>query len=671
MKNLFIYLFILNLNLFYSQEYKLGKVTIDELKENEHKLEKDASACKIFSKAKTYMVYNNDKGFELVTEVENKIKIYKTDGLKFANFSVDFYSYGSDKEIVNFSDAVTYNLVAGKIEKTKLKSEGEFTERINKYNQVKKITMPNVKVGSIVEYKYTIKSPFVSQVKDWYFQDLIPVDYSSFQIRIPEYYTYNSFTKGSLNIKSIKNTVSSSLTINSKERQSTSRGRTVSTEFSQSKVDFKENISNFEIHDVPSIKEEAFVKNLANYIGGVTHELASIQYPNEPFKLLSTSWEEVAKNINLSQDFGGELSKMSYFEDDINKLLVGKNSDQEKMISIFEFVKNNFKWNGYFGIYTDEGLKNTYKNKIGNVADLNLLLTAILRFSKLNAHPVLISSVSNGIPLFPSRTAFNYVLAGVEIEGRTILLDATDKFSHLNILPYRAINWRGRMIYENGGSKEIDLEPTVVSKDNIIMDYSVSTSGSIQGTIKRQLTDYNAYNYRNDYGLLNDESVIEKKEKSLGGIVIDNYNKENADNLNAAVIESFDFEDNKNVEVIGDKIYISPLLFYALDSNPFKSDNRTFPIEFAYPHSDKYIITLQIPEGYVVDYVPETENLFFADKILSHRYIVNKDEKTLKFMIQDDVNVTILSSEFYPDLKEYYNKKWIKQNEKIVLKKKI
>ena len=40
-------------------------------------------------------------------------------------------------------------------------------------------------------------------------------------------------------------------------------------------------------------------------------------------------------------------------------------------------------------------------------------------------------------------------------------------------------------------------------------------------------------------------------------------------------------------------------------------------------------------------------------------------------MIQDDVNVTILSSEFYPDLKEYYNKKWIKQNEKIVLKKKI
>lgn len=669
MKNLFIYLFILNFNLFYSQEYKLGKVTLDELKETEHKLDKEAVACKLFSKAKTKIVYSENKGFELITEVENKIKIYKPEGLKYANFSVEFYNSNSDKEIINFSDAITYNLINNKIEKTKLKSEGEFVEKKNKYSTEKKIIMPNVKVGSIIEFKYTLRSPFLSSIDDWFFQDFIPVDFSEYNIRYPEYFSYNPFFKGQLNFKTSRSLENKTYTFTTKERYE--RGSSVGTNFSENKLIYKEHNINYQLYDIPAIKEEFFIKNITNYISSISHELASIQYPNEPFKLLSTSWEEVAKNINLSDNFGGELSKGGYFDDEINNLLIGKKTEQEKIISIFEYVKNNFKWNGYFGIYTEEGLRSTFKNKTGNVADINLLLTAILRFAKLNAHPVLISSVSNGIPLFPSRTAFNYVIAGVELEGKTILLDATEKFSYPNILPTRVINWRGRMIYQNGGSKEIDLEPSIVSKDNIIMDYSVSTSGSVQGTIKRQLTDYNAYNYRNNYGLLNDESIVEKKEKSLGGIVIDNYTKENTDNLNAAVIESFDFEDNKNIEIIGDKIYLSPLLFYALDSNPFKSDNRTFPIEFVYPHSDKYIITLQVPEGYVVDYVPETENLFFADKILSHRYIVNKDEKTLKFMIQDDVNVTILSSEFYPDLKEYYNKKWIKQNEKIVLKKKI
>jgi hypothetical protein len=66
MKRIIIYLLVFTSNLVISQEYKLGKVTIEELKETEHKLEKDANACKIFSKAKTFMVYNNDRGFELV-----------------------------------------------------------------------------------------------------------------------------------------------------------------------------------------------------------------------------------------------------------------------------------------------------------------------------------------------------------------------------------------------------------------------------------------------------------------------------------------------------------------------------------------------------------------------------------------------------------------------------
>lgn len=54
--------------------------------------------------------------------------------------------------------------------------------------------MPNVKEGSIIEYAYTIKSPFISNFPEWSFQK-----YSSklpeYTTLIPEYFVYNTLLK--------------------------------------------------------------------------------------------------------------------------------------------------------------------------------------------------------------------------------------------------------------------------------------------------------------------------------------------------------------------------------------------------------------------------------------------------------------------------------------------
>ncbi|MFD2908191.1 DUF3857 domain-containing protein [Flavobacterium ardleyense] len=670
MKKLLLLTIFIIFNTSFAQEYKLGKVTIEELKETEHNVEKEAIACRLFSKGKTYMAYSDDKGFELVTEVENKIKIYKKEGFSYADFAISIYQGGSDRETVSFSDATTYNLVDGKIEKTKLKSDGEFTEKTSKYYQMKKITMPNVKVGSIIEYKYIIKSPFIAQVRDWDFQDFIPVNYSQFEVRFPEYYTYNTFFKGSLNVKTTKKSIISGITISSKERSRDQSWGGVSTEFKQNKISFNENTSLYELYNVPSVKEEAFVKNINNYVTAVKHELASKQFPNEVFKLISTTWEEVSNTISASPDFGGELNKKGYFEEQINKVILGKATNDEKLNAIYTFVKDNYKWNGFYGIYTEEGLKSIYKNKTGNVADLNLLLVVFLRHAGLDAHPILISSVSNGVPLFPSRTGFNYVIAGVELNGKTVLLDATDKFAVPNVIPARALNWFGRMIFQNGGSKVIDLNPSLISKDNMILNYSITQDGKATGNVKRQATDYNAYNYRLSYGQLKKEVATEKREKSFDNIEIDNYTSENLNDLNLAVVENFDFVDDKHIEIIGDKIYFSPLLFYGLESNPFKLETRAYPIEFPFPYLDRYIVTIAIPEGYEVESIPKDESLVFGDKELVHKFIFTEEGKNLKLMLQYEVNTTILVPQNYQNLKGYFQKMVDKQSEKIVLKKK-
>lgn len=159
-------IFLLFTTFIYSQEYELGKVTIEELKETKHPKDTSAVAAFIFSKGKTSLQYQQGKGFLLVTEVENKIKIYKKEGYEWANEEISLYIGGNEKETVSFSKAITYNLKDGKIEKTKLGRDGEFEEKVNKFWTKGKISMPNVKEGSIIEYKYEIKSPYLNSFPD-------------------------------------------------------------------------------------------------------------------------------------------------------------------------------------------------------------------------------------------------------------------------------------------------------------------------------------------------------------------------------------------------------------------------------------------------------------------------------------------------------------------------
>ena len=91
-------------------------------------------------------------------------------------------------------------------------------------------------------------------------------------------------------------------------------------------------------------------------------------------------------------------------------------------------------WNKLEGYICNEGLREAYKTGVGNVAEINLILTSMLKYAGFDANPILISTRSNGIAFYPSITAFNYVLSSVNLSGEILLLDATEINSDINIL---------------------------------------------------------------------------------------------------------------------------------------------------------------------------------------------------------------------------------------------
>ncbi len=671
MKKLVFITFLCIAQIAISQNYKFGKVSEEELLEKTNPDYPEANATVLYKKQQISFDYVQDKGFIQNNEVQMRIKIYNKEGFDYATQIVKLYTNSEGSTSYNESllglKAVTYNLIDGKIEEDKLKKDGIFEERTDKFWETTKFTMPNIKEGCVIEFEYTVQS-LSKGIDDIGFQELIPVKKHEFKLKTPEYYKYKVLLnpRASYIPKLNYSTESKSITFNYKER---TNGRVSRTEFSSSKVDYVVDIIEANLVDIPPLKTESYVDNLRNYQARLIVELERVEFPNEPKEYLSTSWEKVTKAIYDYSDFGDQLNKKGYYNTDIDAILKGVTDSQQKTALIFNYVKSKVKWNNYNGIFTDLGVTKAYKDGVGNVADINLMLTSILRYAGLNANPVLVSTKSNGIPLTPTRTGFNYVICALEIGDNLILLDGTQKFSTANILPTKALNWLGRLIRQDGSSDWIELIPKISSKEMVSLNIKLNTDLSASGKLRNQYTNYQAYIVRDRFENYNTDEMIESLEKGKGELEISNFEIENMNDVSQPVTQSYDYVFNNAMEDIGGKLYLTPMLFLAPDENPFKENVRNYPIDYVYPIADKYMINIMLPEGYAIETLPESAKYQFNISDGEFTYLARQNGNMLQVTISLDLNKTLVLPTDYEQYKKFYQLMIEKQTEKVVLKK--
>ncbi len=628
----------------YGQVRMLGRVSMEELQQKRHPKDSSAVAAVLFKKGLTTFTIGTDSKWYINTQVQERIKIYKKEGYSYASMQIPYYNSEGTSEKIVIENAFTYNLNNGQIEKTKLNKEGEFKEKINEYWDIKKIVMPAVKEGSIIEYQYTITSPFITDLRDWDFQYSIPADIVSYQINIPSPLAYNQIITGS--------------TVINKE----------SVEESSLNGDYTETKLTYTVKDILAIKEEKYVNNIKNYISSLKFELAAIYYKTGR-KSYAQEWNDVVKNIYDNPDFGRQLNLKSYFEEELNPILKGVTDKEVKRDKVFAFVKQKMTWNEKNSYLCYDGVKTAFKNKVGNTAEINLMLIAMLRYAGLDANPVLISTRSNGIAPFASRTAFNYVIAAVKIEDKTIFLDATDKNAEPDIIPHRAINWIGRIIRNDGSSEEVDLIPKFKSKENYIVMADLNNDGLFSGKIRKQYLGYNAFEFKGNFGGLEKEKRVEIIEKKYHGIELTDYSVVFPEDPVKPITEDYAFSHDNMVEKIGDRLYFTPLLFLAMTDNPFKLEKRQYPIDFVYPFQEKYVVNINLPEGYSVESLPKSETIAMEEQIGTFKYDIVNNNRQLQLMVQFDINYAHIPESYYNNLKGFITNIVQKQTEKIVLKK--
>ncbi|WP_330442519.1 DUF3857 domain-containing protein [Flavobacterium sp. C4GT6] len=666
-KQISVLLLLLTSTTLFAQNYKPGKVSEKELEEKACPYDIDATAAVLYEKGEISFDFNSQGKWIIVTDVFVRLKVYSKDGYGYANEGVSYYVDGVNSESVDFSDLVVYNLLDGKVDKTKIKDDDVFDEEINKKWRVKKVAFPNVKEGSVIEFRYVKKTPYIASLPDWYFQRDIPVKKSEVEFGVPQCFVYSRILSPYFPLEQDKKTR------NAYREYSTSVGKGVygtssgSNKSEKASLTFTENVYIYKAENVPALKNEVFVDNINNYRSFVKHQLSSSQMPGEAEKKYASDWDTVASKIYEDEDFGKQIENQSYYREDVDALLQGVTNDEKKIEIIFDYVKNKMAWNGDKSYLCTGNLKRAYDNRTGNSADINLMLVSMLKYARVNANPILLSTRDNGHVAFVNRSEFNYVIAGAQLPGKVVLLDATSKNAGIDVVPVRTLNVFGRMITDDLKAKEISLMPEKKSRTNVMLIASLDAEGQIDGDMKKQYFDYEALLYREEKGNSSEDDKIRGLENRYG-IRVEEYKALNVNEVSKAVVEEVSF--TSDVDVAGDKMYFSPMLMLGMTQNPFKQEERVYPIDVLYPRQERYAITINIPDGYKVESLPESIALGTQDDFVSYKFVVAVNQNNqIQIIAQEDVKYARINPEYYRDFKAFYGDLVKKQTEKIVLVK--
>ncbi|TPN85881.1 DUF3857 domain-containing protein [Aquimarina algicola] len=653
----------------HAQEYKFGKITKEELLEESYKGDSTANAAVLFENKKIYYDFGQQNGFRIVTEVFRRIKIYNNKGFDHATHEIYLYKENSNAEKISGLKGITYNLKDGAIEETKLKKSEIFEEEYSEYNNQVKFTMPSLKEGSVIDYKYKIISPFYYSIDKMYLQNTIPIKQLKTVVQIPEYFNFKKFTTGYLPIQLKESSFNSKITLTSKTRSGGQGFTPSSTNFSSRDIDHRVNVYNITSQDVPAFREEPYSGNPDNYLSSIVFELQFVKFPNSKLENFSTTWEAVVKSIYKDPRFGGELEKTSYFKEDLKQLLKSIDSPVEKAALIYNFVKTKMNWNEKYSVVSNHGVKKAYKEGVGNAAEVNFILIAMLKYAKIKATPVLVSSIKKTTALFPTLKGFDYVVARVQLGDKYMYLDATDKYGEPNILPNRVIHGSGRIISENGSTRLVTFRPKTPSLNRLGIQCEVDSDGAVKGKTNLYYKDYLAHNFRLNYSAESQETMIKRLKQKYEINTLDNYEAKGMRELGKPVIERFDFNLDNQVEVIDDEMFFSPLLFLRDKENVFKSEERRYPIDFGFGYSNTMMISIKIPENYEIVEIPKSSAFRLPENMGNFVYRINKTSNSIQVSITETLNVPFVTADYYPVLKQFYSQIIEKESDQVVLKK--
>jgi len=588
-----------------------------------------------------YFSYYKDDNEKFVS-VYKRIKVLQDAGKKYADIEIELQPGRTLKQLAARTihpDGTILDYTGKPFEKTIFKAHGvNYTAAT--------FTLPNVTVGSIIEYRYVLNLPphVVDQISSW------PIEHDLFTL------------KEDLRFRAFQGIVE----VPTEQKHGAPRSQVSYTYVNQ--LDpaipekMKDNLMYLQLTNVPPFEsedymppEDQFKPELYFYYGG--RETAS---PD-------TFWDEWARiESGYKEKFIGNFSQVRGRATQA----LGSESDPEKKLRLLYAAAQQIRNLSYERERTEQERKkeNLKPNRstadvlahgYGTESDINYLFVALARAAGFDADLLQVSDRAERSfnKMVLSLAQFKTEVATVQLNGKNMLLDPGTLYC-----PFGLLRWRytaaQAMKFTSAGAQFMttpDPAPSPIRRTAVV---SVTPDGSLQGEMSLEVNGEEALEHRLDSLNTDDAGRRKGLEEEVqswlpAGATIKIKDAVGWDAPNQPLTARFDVSIPSFAAAAGKRLLVPSLLLTTLHKNMFTSDFRRYPISFPYSFEEYDEVTIALPSGYAVEVPPyrRRAGLSYASYLVSSEVADNK-LTTSRSLRVDGVS---FPPEKYGELKEFFN----------------
>ena len=610
------------------QTQPYGMIDTADLKLTSCDFEKGAGAMVLFDKARVIYKFSS-----IIMERHKRIKIFNDQNKDEANIRIEFYGAHHDEDITEI-EAETINLTNKTITYTNIDKKLIYTEVIDKDRKAIIFTFPDVRAGSVIEFKYKLSTSYSYNYPDWLFQSSIPTRYSEFDASFNDEFRFNILKK-----------VHQLMVVDTLMNSTHPRGaRHI-----------------WALSNIKSYTEEPYMDYPDDYLQRIQFKIAR----------KDQTWDKIGRIMLDDEDFGPQLTRNLSGADDIIAKANALKTQDEKIRYLFNTVKSLMKWNREDYWYTINGVKKAWDKKTGNSTEINLVLFNLLKTAGVPVYLMALKTRDNGRldPDYPNLQQLNKTVVYCSFDlSKYYVLDASNPYNTYDNIPYDLIGLN--VLTMDTENKRFGMFPlkSGTAKEVTLINGSIGADGKFEGTSQTSSLSYSREKYLKKHEQLNEKKYIDELQKKSNGLNISSIKFENIENDTVPLIQTIEFKYNLN-EPDGNYIYFNPNLLIGFQTNPFKSEGRVSNIDFRclnnYSINERY----KIPAGYKIDALPKSLSLIMPDKSISFKRAVAEQDGFILVFCTLNYTRAIFTADEYPGIRDFYKKMYEMLNEQIVLKK--
>jgi len=563
-----------------------------------------------------------------------RIKILKEEGLKDATVEIVFNKGFEDitgihaRTIKPNGSIVDFD---GKVfEKTIVKNRG-------RAYLVKTFNLPDVEVGSIIEYVYTIdfKEHYVYD-SHWILSEDLYTKAAKFSLK-PFTSPYTQF---------YLRWTWQSLPAGSNPKQD-ARG-----------------IVEMEAHDIPAFETEDFMppenemKSRVDFI-----------YDDDlPEKDPEKYWKKFGKKRNGALE--GFIGKRKAMEEAVAKTVSPTDTPEVKLRKLYGRVQQ-IRNTSYEIQKTEQeekrdkekaltNVEEIWKRGYGDGVQLTWLYLALVRAAGFEAHGCWVSDRRQYFfePKLMQSDKLDANVVLVKLDGKELYFDPGGAFTPFGMLPWSETGVIGLKLDGDGGTWiRTTLPEATESQIRREAKLKLSDTGDLEGQLTVTYTGLEAM-YRRLEERHEDDTARKKfleesvKNQIPAAAEVELTNKPDWTSAGTPLVAVLDLKIPGWVSSAGKRAMLPVGFFTVYEKHVFEHTNRVFPIYFEYPYAKVDDVSVELPSGWQVSSIPPQKTQ--DSKAIVYDLKVDNTNGTLRVVRKLNIDVLILETKYYTTLRNFF-----------------